>query len=187
MMGSAMVRTRFAPSPTGFLHIGGVRTALFNWLYARRHGGRFVLRIDDTDAQRNVDEALRPILHGFRWLIGVEQALGLLVEDLLPQIPFRRYRLRLLGRLARWGLEAALFFPRACSISSKQTNDQPQQLYLFLEANGTFCPSLYSTSLFQKPTIVRHDRDADATWNSEAMLRSKGRVIVNAVPSGLVL
>jgi glutamyl-tRNA synthetase len=63
-----MVRTRFAPSPTGFLHIGGVRTALFNWLYARRHGGRFVLRIDDTDAERNVDEALRPILHGFRWL-----------------------------------------------------------------------------------------------------------------------
>ena len=62
------VRTRFAPSPTGFLHIGGVRTALFNWLYARRHGGQFVLRIDDTDAQRNVDEALQPILHGFRWL-----------------------------------------------------------------------------------------------------------------------
>ena len=65
------VRTRFAPSPTGFLHIGGVRTALFNWLYSRRHGGRFILRIDDTDRQRNVDEALRPILHGFRWL-GIE-------------------------------------------------------------------------------------------------------------------
>jgi glutamyl-tRNA synthetase len=62
------VRTRFAPSPTGFLHIGGVRTALFNWLYSRRHGGRFILRIDDTDRQRNVDEALRPILDGFRWL-----------------------------------------------------------------------------------------------------------------------
>ncbi|MHC4997114.1 MAG: glutamate--tRNA ligase, partial [Planctomycetota bacterium] len=63
-----MVRTRFAPSPTGYLHIGGVRSALFNWLYARRHGGRFVLRIDDTDAERNVDEALQPILDGFRWL-----------------------------------------------------------------------------------------------------------------------
>ena len=65
------VRTRFAPSPTGYLHIGGVRTALFNWLYARRHGGRFVLRIDDTDQQRNVAEALQPILNGFRWL-GIE-------------------------------------------------------------------------------------------------------------------
>lgn len=63
-----MVRTRFAPSPTGFLHIGGVRTALFNWLYARRHGGQFILRIDDTDQQRNVAEALAPILQGFRWL-----------------------------------------------------------------------------------------------------------------------
>jgi glutamyl-tRNA synthetase len=63
-----MVRTRFAPSPTGYLHIGGVRTALFNWLFARHHGGQFILRIDDTDQQRNVAEALQPILDGFRWL-----------------------------------------------------------------------------------------------------------------------
>lgn len=63
-----MVRTRFAPSPTGYLHIGGVRTALFNWLYARQHGGQFILRIDDTDQQRNVEQALQPILQGFRWL-----------------------------------------------------------------------------------------------------------------------
>jgi glutamyl-tRNA synthetase len=62
------VRTRFAPSPTGYLHIGGVRTALFNWLFARQHGGQFLLRIDDTDAQRNVAEALLPILEGFKWL-----------------------------------------------------------------------------------------------------------------------
>jgi glutamyl-tRNA synthetase len=63
-----MVRTRFAPSPTGYLHIGGVRTALFNWLFARQHGGQFILRIDDTDEGRNVEAALAPILHGFRWL-----------------------------------------------------------------------------------------------------------------------
>jgi glutamyl-tRNA synthetase len=63
-----MVRTRFAPSPTGYLHIGGVRTALFNWLFARQHGGQFILRIDDTDAERNIEAALAPILHGFRWL-----------------------------------------------------------------------------------------------------------------------
>src|SRR5436190_10784378 len=62
------VRTRFAPSPTGYLHIGGVRTALFNWLFAKKHGGQFILRIDDTDQQRNVAEALQPILDGFRWL-----------------------------------------------------------------------------------------------------------------------
>jgi glutamyl-tRNA synthetase len=63
-----VVRTRFAPSPTGYLHIGGVRTALFNWLFARKHGGQFILRIDDTDQERNVAAALAPILHGFRWL-----------------------------------------------------------------------------------------------------------------------
>src|SRR5438552_2867188 len=63
-----MVRTRFAPSPTGYLHIGGVRTALFNWLFTRKHGGQFILRIDDTDENRNNPAALQPILDGFRWL-----------------------------------------------------------------------------------------------------------------------
>jgi glutamyl-tRNA synthetase len=62
------VRTRFAPSPTGYLHIGGVRTALFNWLFAKGQGGQFILRIDDTDAERNVEAALAPILHGLKWL-----------------------------------------------------------------------------------------------------------------------
>jgi glutamyl-tRNA synthetase len=62
------VRVRFAPSPTGFLHIGGARTALFNWLYARHTGGRFVLRIEDTDVARNSQEAVEVILNGLRWL-----------------------------------------------------------------------------------------------------------------------
>jgi len=62
------IRTRFAPSPSGFLHLGGVRTALFNYLFAKKHDGQFILRIDDTDQQRNVIAALQPILHGLRWL-----------------------------------------------------------------------------------------------------------------------
>jgi len=61
-------RVRFAPSPTGYLHIGGARTALFNWLYARHTGGTFVLRIEDTDAARNTQEAVEVILQGLRWL-----------------------------------------------------------------------------------------------------------------------
>jgi glutamyl-tRNA synthetase len=61
------VRTRFAPSPTGFLHIGGLRTALFCWLYARRHAGRFVLRIEDTDLERSTAEAIQQILDGLEW------------------------------------------------------------------------------------------------------------------------
>ena len=62
------VRTRFAPSPTGYMHIGGMRTALFCWLWARHTGGTFILRIDDTDQQRNVEAALEPIFRAFRWL-----------------------------------------------------------------------------------------------------------------------
>lgn len=62
------VRTRFAPSPTGFLHIGGARTALFCWAYARRHGGQFVLRIEDTDLERSTPEAVQAILDGMQWL-----------------------------------------------------------------------------------------------------------------------
>src|SRR5208337_2232771 len=61
------VRTRFAPSPTGFLHIGGLRTALFSWLYARRHGGHYILRIEDTDLERSTTEAIQQILDGLEW------------------------------------------------------------------------------------------------------------------------
>src|SRR5215217_5751891 len=63
-----MVRVRFAPSPTGYLHIGGARTALFNWLFARRQGGTFVLRIEDTDAERSSWEMVSGIVDGMRWL-----------------------------------------------------------------------------------------------------------------------
>ncbi|MCU7816540.1 MAG: glutamate--tRNA ligase [Candidatus Thiodiazotropha sp. (ex Rostrolucina anterorostrata)] len=62
------VRTRFAPSPTGFLHVGGARTALFSWLYARKHGGKFVLRIEDTDLERSTMESVNAILEGMTWL-----------------------------------------------------------------------------------------------------------------------
>lgn len=62
------VRVRFAPSPTGYLHIGGARTALFNWLFARKHGGKFILRIEDTDQKRTVPGAIEAIMNGLRWL-----------------------------------------------------------------------------------------------------------------------
>src|SRR5919205_2009168 len=62
------VRVRFAPSPTGYLHIGSARTALFNWLYARKEGGKFLLRVEDTDLQRSTEESTRSILEGLAWL-----------------------------------------------------------------------------------------------------------------------
>ncbi len=64
----ADIRVRFAPSPTGYLHVGGARTALFNWLFARKHGGKFILRIEDTDLQRSSEEMVRGILEGLEWL-----------------------------------------------------------------------------------------------------------------------
>ena len=60
--------TRFAPSPTGFLHIGGARTSLFNWLYARGRGGKMLLRIEDTDRERSTEPAIAAILDGLKWL-----------------------------------------------------------------------------------------------------------------------
>jgi glutamyl-tRNA synthetase len=67
-MASPAPRLRFAPSPTGYLHVGGARTALFNWLYARKHGGSFLLRIEDTDKARSTDESTRAIFEGLNWL-----------------------------------------------------------------------------------------------------------------------
>jgi len=63
-----MIRTRFAPSPTGYLHIGGARTALFSWLYAKKHGGQFILRVEDTDRERSTQEAVDAIFAGMEWL-----------------------------------------------------------------------------------------------------------------------
>ena len=62
------VRTRFAPSPTGLLHVGGIRTALFSWLYAKHNNGQFILRIEDTDRERSTDDAKNVILDGINWL-----------------------------------------------------------------------------------------------------------------------
>jgi len=67
-LNNAQVRTRFAPSPTGYLHVGGARTALFNWLYARKHGGAFILRVEDTDEARNTEEARKAIFDGMEYL-----------------------------------------------------------------------------------------------------------------------
>ena len=74
-----VVRTRFAPSPTGYLHVGGARTALFSWLYARKHGGKFVLRIEDTDAERSTAASINAILEGMTWL-GMEYDEGPLYQ-----------------------------------------------------------------------------------------------------------
>src|SRR6266478_6487865 len=74
------VRVRFAPSPTGYLHIGAARSALFNWLFARKSGGKFLLRIEDTDLQRSTDESTRSIIEGLDWL-GLNYDEGLVFQS----------------------------------------------------------------------------------------------------------
>ncbi|MGH8510533.1 MAG: glutamate--tRNA ligase family protein, partial [Gammaproteobacteria bacterium] len=91
------VRTRFAPSPTGYLHIGGARTALFSWLYARRHGGVFILRIEDTDLERSTQAAVDAILEGMAWL-GLDHDEG----PYFQTRRFDRYR-EIIDRLLREG------------------------------------------------------------------------------------
>jgi len=92
------VRTRFAPSPTGYLHVGGARTALFSWLYARKHGGKFVLRIEDTDLERSSQESVNAILEGMTWL-GLEYDEGPFYQT----HRFERYN-EVIGELMEKGL-----------------------------------------------------------------------------------
>lgn len=113
-----MVRTRFAPSPTGYLHIGGVRTALFNWLFTRQKGGQFLLRIDDTDQQRNLEAALAPILHGFRWL-GLDWDEGPEVGG--PHAPYFQSR-----RLDRHKAAAAELLRRGAAYRDYATTEEIQ-------------------------------------------------------------
>jgi len=102
------VRVRFAPSPTGFLHIGSVRTALFNWLYARHTGGTFVLRIEDTDTARNTEQSLRTILDGMRWL-GLDWDEGPYFQSHRADIYKRRVQ-ELVGKGMAYEREGAIRF-----------------------------------------------------------------------------
>ncbi|MBI2808003.1 MAG: glutamate--tRNA ligase [Planctomycetes bacterium] len=151
------VRTRFAPSPTGYLHIGGVRTALFNWLFARKHGGQFILRIDDTDAERNRAEALQPILDGFQWL-GITWDEGPGVGG-----PFGPYFQSQRGQLYRDAvlklLESGHAYPDYMSKEEtdtlrKQAESQKQN-YVHRGRDRTLSPADAVRSFGDKPTTIR--------------------------------
>ena len=112
-MTTAMIRTRFAPSPTGYLHIGGARTALFSWAYARRHGGKFILRIEDTDLERSTAQSTQAILDGMAWL-GLDYDEGPFYQmqrldryhEVAEQLLRRRQRVLLLLQQGRAGCDA---------------------------------------------------------------------------------
>jgi len=147
------VRVRFAPSPTGFLHIGSVRTALFNWLYARHTGGTFVLRIEDTDTARNTAESLRTILDGLRWL-GLDWDEG--PEKGGPVGPyFQSQRADIYRQRVRQLVEAGMAYERDGAIRFKMTR-QPIEIQDIIA--GGVVRALNETEMLDPDfVIVRRD------------------------------
>ncbi|MEO6487041.1 MAG: glutamate--tRNA ligase family protein, partial [Thermoanaerobaculia bacterium] len=107
------VRVRFAPSPTGHLHVGGARTAIFNWLYARRHGGTFVIRVEDTDRARSTRESEELVLEDLRWL-GLNWEEGPDIGG--PHAPYRQSeRVERYGAVARELIARGIAYRCYCS------------------------------------------------------------------------
>lgn len=151
------VRTRFAPSPTGYLHIGGVRTALFNWLFARQHQGQFILRIDDTDAERNRPEALQPILDGFQWL-GIDWDEGPGIGG--PYGPyFQSQRSQHYRDAALKLIETGHAYPCYATkdeidVVRKQA-EQEKRMFIYRGTHRETSPADCTTHYYEKPTTIR--------------------------------
>ncbi len=164
------VRTRFAPSPTGYMHIGGMRTALFNWLWARHNGGQFILRIDDTDQERNVESALTPILHAFRWL-GLDWDEGPEVGG--PHAPYFQSKR---GHLYRQALETLLqtgkayrdFDPPEVTQADREAAEKEKRPFLNIRRSLDLSEFEREESLAEgRPHVVRFlvDRAAKVSIN----------------------
>ncbi|MBW3539042.1 MAG: glutamate--tRNA ligase [Planctomycetes bacterium] len=152
------VRTRFAPSPTGYTHIGGMRTALFNWLWARHNGGTFILRIDDTDRQRNIDEALAPILAAFRWL-GLDWDEGPEAGGSCePYFQSQRGPLyqQALDRLLAEGMAFRDFDPPAVTQADREAAEREKRPFLNIRRSLDLSPSDIEAHLAEgRPHVVR--------------------------------
>jgi glutamyl-tRNA synthetase len=143
-------RLRFAPSPTGYLHVGGARTALFNWLYARRHGGVFVLRIEDTDVERSSADMVTGILDSMRWL-GLDWDEGPIVGG--PHAPyFQTERLDRYQQAARALVASGHAYRCYCN---------PDQLKAKREAaQAAGSPGMYDRTCFKLSSSERAEREA---------------------------
>ena len=157
------IKTRFAPSPTGYLHIGGVRTALFSWLYAKKHGGKFVLRIEDTDLERSTQESVDAILEGMNWLNLAHD------EDIVYQTQrFERYE-QIIRQLLDQG--DAYY----CFCSKEQLDEMRAEQKLRKE----------------KPRYDGRCRDKKSDDNVEAVIRfknpDKGDVVIDDLVKGKIV
>jgi glutamyl-tRNA synthetase len=157
------IKTRFAPSPTGYLHVGGVRTALFSWLLARKHGGKFVLRIEDTDLERSTQESVNAILEGMTWL-GLEYDEGPFYQT----HRFERYN-EVVGRL----LDKKLAYRCDCS---KQRLDSVREQQMASK---------------QKPRYDGHCRNRDVSPDAPHVIRFRnprdGEVVIDDLIRGRIV
>jgi glutamyl-tRNA synthetase len=146
-----MIRTRFAPSPTGFLHVGSARTALYAWLFARKHGGQFILRIEDTDKEREVEGAIGHIMESLKWL-GIDWDEGIDVDG--PYAPYiQSARLPLYHEYAKKLLERGFAYP------DPYTEEQVEEFRQLAQAAG-------------KPFLFREHRpDTIMEWDGKTPLR----------------
>src|ERR1043165_2701798 len=183
------VRTRFAPSPTGYLHIGGVRTALFNWLFARQHQGQFILRIDDTDADRNRPEALQPILDGFQWL-GMNWDEGPGIGG--PHGPyFQSQRRHLYFEAAMKLLDSGHVYPCYATKeeleAARKCAELEKRQYVHRGAHRDMpaaeCKRLYQ----QQPTTLRLKVPVDRTVVIEDEIADRVEVQTNVIPDPVIL
>jgi len=181
------IRTRFAPSPTGYLHIGGVRTALFNWLLSKRAGGQFILRIDDTDAERNRPEALQPILDGFRWL-GIPWDEGPEIGG--PHAPyFQSQRGDKYRQAALKLIETGHAYPDTMTKEQLETARHDQAMAEFARKNPTAGPKEIEVELKaikdgKRPFIFRGpERNQDSAVNLRKYLEKPATVRLK-VPTG---
>ena len=157
------IKTRFAPSPTGYLHVGGARTALFSWLYARKHGGKFVLRIEDTDLERSTKESVNAILEGMTWL-GLDYEEGPFYQT----ERFDRYN-EIIGQLMDKGLAYR------CNCSRERLDELRESQ---MQAK-------------QKPRYDGHCRQANVSADEPHVIRFKnpldGAVVINDMVKGKVV
>ncbi|MFZ6772630.1 glutamate--tRNA ligase [Undibacterium sp. SXout7W] len=165
------VRTRFAPSPTGYLHVGGARTALFSWAFARHHGGTFVLRIEDTDLERSTPEAVQAILDGMNWL-GLSHDEG----PFYQMQRMDRYRVVLAEMLANgtaYHCYSSQEEVEAMRERQRAAGEKPRYDGTWRPESGKTLPAIPAD---RKPVIrFKNPLDGDVTWNDVV----KGQITIN--------
>ena len=184
------VRVRFAPSPTGMLHIGGARTALFNWAFAKRHGGTFILRIEDTDTERNSQESLDSILSSMKWL-GLDWQEGPENEgDFGPY--FQSQRKHLYDQALKNGMEEGWLYPCFCSAERVSQLKEEQRARKENPRYDRLCLTLSSTEVEGKLAageshVIRFAVPADLTVEIQDHIRGKVQVSSSQVEDWVVV